>query len=68
MCLEQLNAAQVEWLHNNKQMTDWYTKDKQRMYLIGYVHIGMVKRGYEMYLTPETYNQLPTEFKQLRDE
>ena len=67
--MERLNPKQVEWLVVNQPETrhkaipfgDWYnsfTTDDLK-----YVENG----SFKYYLTPETYNALQTEFKQLAD-
>ena len=69
----QLNPKQVEWLvvnhpettHTAVPLTECFT-DTYRFFTQSdnkYVENG----SFKYYLTPETYNSLPTEFKQLAD-
>lgn len=69
-----INAAQVEWLVINQPETEHCFKEPEKTETridrgFWQVDIQLAQCNvYEYYLTPETYNQLPTEFKQLRDE
>jgi hypothetical protein len=67
----QLNPKQVEWLVYNQPETEYLLEDWSGITTEGYLYeddIKYSKKGQlKYYLTPETYNSLPTEFKQLAD-
>jgi len=70
----QLNAKQVEWLTINQPDTEFLVinrKDSQDVQLQKkftpwdvLIFVGFL---FDYYLTPDTYNQLPIEFKQLEE-
>lgn len=72
--MQRLNPKQVEWLVVNQPETEHVinylglrgTKLFLRFFPCDIRHSKSVK-DVEYYLTPETYNSLPTEFKQLSD-
>lgn len=72
--MERLNPKQVEWLvvyqpeteHEINYLGIRRTKSFFRFFNCDISHSKSVK-DVEYYLTPETYNSLPTEFKQLAD-
>ena len=69
--MEYLTPKQVEWLINNKIADTVFTTDCGEFVEVdglGVEHLEAAQKSETYYLTPETYNQLPTEFKQLRDE
>ena len=65
----QLTATQVEWLVNNKPETEhYYNNDicNPELYCTEFSELDLPFNNWDCYyLTSETYNQLPTEFKQL---
>lgn len=69
MNLIPINPNQVEWLYRNQPHTvhtstySGMTLEYKRLDRYDY---SKAKAGFEYYLTPDTYNQLPIEFKQLR--
>jgi len=66
-----INPSQVEWLILNKIADTVFTTDCGEFVEVdrlGVEHLEAAQKSETYYLTPETYNQLPTEFKQLRDE
>ena len=67
----QLTAKQVEWLVFNKQFTPHTIQtpiDSNIHGLLTRKDIFISKdTNYTYYLTPEVYNSLPTEFKQLEE-
>jgi hypothetical protein len=68
--MERLNPKQVEWLVVNQPEITFYIPDCGEFQEHNDLTIDDVKRAetsWLFYLTPETYNSLPTEFKQLAD-
>lgn len=66
--MELINSSQVEWLINNKIADTVFTTDCGEFVEVdglGVEHLEAAKKSETYYLTTETYNQLPTEFKQL---
>jgi hypothetical protein len=69
--MELINPKQVEWLVINQHITTHTVeaKDGELREFISLAEDDIIyceEGDYKYYLTPETYNQLPTEFKQLR--
>jgi hypothetical protein len=65
-----INPKQVEWLVYNQPDITFYLPDNEDYVGFNDLSIDDVKRAetsWLFYLTPETYNSLPTEFKQLAD-
>ena len=68
----QINPKQVEWLIDHQpEITHTSIKLDGKTGEYDYLFPDDIKRivekRYTYYLTPETYNSLPTEFKQLAD-
>ena len=62
--MELINAKQVEWLVYNKPYTD-FEFDGIKLHFFSKLDLHKSTLYNRYYLTPETYNQLTTEFKQL---
>ena len=67
-----INPKQVEWLVVNQPETEHtieaYNGELKTFISLTEDDITYCEKGdYTYYLTPETYNALPTEFKQLAD-
>jgi hypothetical protein len=68
----QINPAQIWWLVVNKPETE-HTVEAYDGELTTFISLSendiiyCEEGDYKYYLTPDTYNALPTEFKQLAD-
>jgi hypothetical protein len=68
-----INPKQVEWLYKYRPNTFHTVNDQKGIILHPVIHdfdVDHARRRPDIckyYLTPETYNSLPTEFKQLAD-